>query len=495
MDLKTLLSHLTKERIPHNPDLIAKAESFARAAHEGQVRYTGEPYITHPLAVADILVSLRQAEPVIVAGILHDSADFGNKTIEQIRENFGEEVAFLVDGVSKVGKVQLRNKTDENFVENLRKMFVSMAKDIRVVIIRLADRLHNMQTLEAVPLSKQNRIAKETLEVYAPLAERLGMGHLKGTLEDLAFPYAYPDDHKWLNEIAKPHFEHAGKTTKRLIKSIKEKLAEHSIKAEVHGRPKRQYSLFKKLQRPEIERDIDKIHDLIALRVITSNAIDCYAALGIVHNHWKPVPQIGISDFIAQPKPNGYRSIHTKVFDHKGRIFEVQIRSEDMHVEAEFGAAAHYAYAEAKANGASDASLESGTAFSIDKKMDWIKQLASWQQQIADSEELIDTLKLDALSHRIYVFSPKGDVYDLPVDATSIDFAYAVHTDLLDYIQGAKVNGAVKSLNHPLKSGDVVEIIKTKNKRTPSRDWLSFVKTHRVKVRILRNLEGTKIDK
>jgi GTP pyrophosphokinase len=489
MNWRQLAAAVKKENPALNLSRLEKAYRFAFHAHKGQVRYSGEPYITHPVAVAGLLLSWKQPQLVIEAALLHDCLENEQVSQQQIEKEFGAELASLVSGVAKLGGVRLRGSTESMFVENLRKMFVAMAADIRVVIIRLADRMHNMQTLEAVPLAKQQRIAHETLEIYAPLAERLGMGQIKGSLEDLAFPYAYPEEQTWLDTIANPHFATATRATNKLIRDIQFALTRAGVEAEVHGRPKRRYSLYCKLQRPSIGRDISKIHDLIALRIVTQSTRDCYAALGIVHNVWKPAPQIGISDFIAQPKPNGYRSIHTKVFDHRGQIFEVQIRTDEMHLEAEYGAAAHFAYAEAKAAGVDDHRLEQGTAFSVDSKMAWVKQLAAWQQQVSDSEEFVSALKLDALSHRIYVFSPKGDVFDLPAEATPVDFAYAVHTNLINYIQGAKVNGKVVPLNSPLNSGDVVEILKTKNPRRPTRDWLKFIKTTRARTKIQKLLK------
>ncbi len=478
MTYQTLLELIDKHELSVDKARLQQIYNFAAKVHQDQVRYTGDSFITHPLAVAAILVELRQTQPVVEAALLHETIETGNTTLDVLRREFGDEVAFLVEGVTKVGRVKLRASTEKAFVENVRKMFVAMAQDIRVVLIRLADRLHNMQTLEGVPLDKQKRIALETLEVYAPLAERLGIGQIKHQLEDLAFPYAYPAKYRWLVSIAQPHFKHAESVTKKHIHSLQERLTKEKITAQVHGRPKGKYSLYCKLMRPEVSGDITKIYDLIALRIITNSQKDCYAALGIVHDHWKPVPHIGVSDFIAQPKPNGYQSIHTKVFDQTGRIIEIQIRTNQMHHQAEYGAAAHYAYAEAKNHGVNSRSLQDGTAFRINDKMAWIKQLANWQEEVSDSREFAHRLKLDALSHRIYVFSPKGDVYDLPAQATPIDFAYGVHTNLIFHIQAVKVNGRVVPLDYSLQSGDMVEIIKTKNRRSLSRDWLQIVKTH-----------------
>lgn len=493
MTYEDLLDTIKKNKLELDLDRLNKVYLFARDAHQGQVRQTGEEYIEHPLYVANVLATWRQGQATLEAALLHDVLDETEITREKLANNFGEEVAYLVEGVSQIGRVKLRGSLDSVFVENLRKMFVSMAKDIRVILIRLADRHHNMQTLDAVPISKQKRIAKETLEIYAPLAERLGMGQLKGELEDLAFPFIHPEEYSWVMEIAKPHISKAEKVTKKAIQIIKEKLAQNGLDAQVHGRHKRKYSLFKKLKRPEIDGDLSKIHDLIALRVITKSKMDCYAALGLVHDLWKPIPYVGISDFIAQPKPNGYQSIHSKVFGVNGHIIEVQIRTEDMHQQAEYGAAAHTLYSAAKESGASDEKLEKGIAFKVKEKIDWIKELANWHKEVSSNDDYVKNLKLDALSERIYVFSPQGDVYDLPSGATPVDFAFAVHTDLGYHILGAKVNQHLVPLSYKLKSGDMVEIQKSKEKRLPTRDWLQFVKTSRARGKVGKINRGSDV--
>ena len=484
VSLDELLTESKEKVILFNEERLLRAFNFAARKHLGQVRQTGEPYISHAINVAYFLASWGVDQACIEAALLHDTPDMSKVTIEELRAEFDEDVAGLVDGVTRVGKVQLRGSHDSEFLENLRRMFVSMAQDIRVVLIRLADRLHNVATLEGVALSKQKRIALETLEVYAPLAERLGMGKLKGELEDLAFPYIYPEEYEWVMEIARPHFKYSEINVTDIIQKIRQQLVKHGVKAKVEGRPKRKYSLYKKLLRPEINRDINLIHDLMAVRVITTDTTSCYSALGIIHQYWKPAPNLGISDFIAQPKPNGYRSIHTKVFDNKGNIVEIQIRSEEMHQQAEFGAAAHFAYAQAKMSGASGEKLKKGLAFKIDDKLAWVKQLVSWQKMVSSSSESLHQFKLDALAHHIYVFSPNGDVYDLPENSTPVDFAFSVHSDLGQYIHTAMVNSHVVSLDTPLKSGDIVEIYKTKNKKKPNRGWLTFVKTAKARSEI-----------
>jgi GTP pyrophosphokinase len=457
--------------------LIEKAYRLAEKAHRGQNRLSGETVINHPLAVADILADWKLDSISIVAGLLHDVVEDGNIPLDKIRKEFDENVADLVDGVTKIGEIKLRAKAEEKFVENLRKMLIVMARDLRVILIKLADRLHNMKTLSYLPGEKQERIARETLEIYAPLAERLGIGEIKGILEDLAFPYCYPEEYCQVYILAAPYYNQAEgniKTAKRLI--LKELKKVKVKEVEVHGRAKHLYSSWEKLCRPEIDEDISRIHDLVALRVLVKTIKDCYLSLGLIHQLWKPVPSEGVSDFIAQPKPNGYRSIHTKVFGPGGRIMEVQIRTYQMHDEAENGIAAHWHYSYQKSLSASDQKLESGV-FAPSEKMSWVKQLVAWQNEIVDSQEFLRTLKFDALSHRIFIFSPKGDVFDLPSGATPVDFAYAVHTELGSECKGAKVNDKLEPLDYKLKSGQIVEIMRSKNKKKPSRDWLNFVVT------------------
>lgn len=484
-----LLIQAKTKRDDINEDRLKEVYLFAAEKHQGQLRQTGEEYISHPVAIATILASWGLDQISLEAALLHDLPEMTEVTIAEIESHFGEQVAKLVEGVNRVGKVKLRGSQNTEFLENLRKMFVAMAQDIRVVLIRLADRFHNMKTLDAVPISKQKRIAFETLEVYAPLAERLGMGKLKGDLEDLAFPYIFPEEYQWVLDVAKPHFKYSEDNVSEIMKKIRQQLVKHGIKAKVEGRPKRKYSLYKKLLRPEIGREITKIYDLMAVRVITEDTASCYSTLGVIHQYWKPVPHYGISDFIAQPKPNGYQSIHTKIFDNKGNVVEIQIRSEEMHNQAEYGAAAHFAYADAKSHGASQSKLKEGTAFKITEKMSWVKQLAGWQNQVSNPEENLEDYKLDALSQHIYVFSPNGDVYDLPENSTPVDYAFSVHSDLGNYIQTVKVNGRIVSLDQPLKSGDIIEIQKSKTAKKPNKNWLRFVKTHKAKEEIRKAVE------
>lgn len=372
-------------------------------------------------------------------------------------------------------------------MENLRKMILVMAKDLRVVLVRLADRLHNMQTLFALSRKRQKKVSRETLEIYAPLAERLGIGEVKGQLEDLVFPYLYPKAYKKLKKESKEHFRKAEEEIKKMKRTLLRRLADEDIRAEIHGRKKHLYSLWRKLERPGIDWDFDEINDIVALRIIVDNPTECYAALGIVHNSYKPVPNIGVSDFIAQPKPNGYRSIHTKVFGPRGRIAEVQIRTRKMHEEAEYGIAAHWSYALAKSKGAKEEDLQRGISVA-EERLSWVRQLVDWQNQMTDRDEFIKAVKFDALTHRNFVFSPRGDVYDLPKGATPVDFAYAVHTELGKSISGAKVDGKMVPLDYELKSGEVVEIVKSKSPKGPSHNWIDFVKTTTARREINRYL-------
>lgn len=464
-------------------DLIKKAYQLALKAHAGQKRLSGEDFIDHPLAVAKALADWRLDSGSIVAGLLHDTVEESDISLVKIKKEFGSGIAGLVDGVTKIGGIKLRGKRGEAFVENLRKMIVVMARDLRVVLIKLADRCHNLKTLHVLAEKKQRRIARETLEVYAPLAERLGVGEMKGQLEDLAFPYLYPKKYQWLRKYSLPFFKKADERIKKVKRKIIKVLIARGVQAKIDGRKKHLYSLYQKLLRPEIDKDIEKIYDMVALRIIVKTAEECYTALGVVHKLFRPAPSIGIRDFIAQPKPNGYQSIHTNVFC-LGRITEIQIRTGRMHEQAENGIAAHWYYAKQKAK--KDRAVETGF-FAPNQKLVWVKELMKWQKEITDSKEFIDSLKFDALSHRNFIFSPQGDVYDLPEGATPVDFAYAVHTELGDTCAGAKVNGKMAPLSYKLKSGQVVEIIPSKTRKGPSRDWLNFVVTRATRSKIAKH--------
>lgn len=472
--------------------LVQKAWDFAKLAHTGQKRKTGESYVSHSLETAKILASWKLDVVSVVAGLLHDTVEDGGATFEDLSNEFGREVSLLVEGVTKLSHLRLRGSTDEEFVENLRKMFLAMAKDVRVVLIKIADRLHNMRTLSVLPPEKRERIAKETLEIFAPLAERLGMGQVKAQLDDLAFPYVYPKEYEKVLSSSRSYYKKSEEHIKKIKKTLLKALAKEGLRVKIDARKKHLYSLWRKLERPEINWDFEKVHDIVALRILVDTVAQCYTSLGIVHAHYKPVPHLGVSDFIAQPKPNGYQSIHTKIFGPGGRIVEIQIRTHTMHELAEYGVAAHWAYSQAKAKGIKDDVLEKASIRVPTDKLVWIRQLAEWQKQIQDSKEFLRAVKFDALSHRNYVFSPKGDVYDLPSGATPVDFAYAVHTDLGEYIKAAKVDGKIVPLDYKLKSGQVVEIIKSKEKRKPSPDWLNFVVTTLARKQIAKSLRLNK---
>ena len=475
-DFHKLVTKINRYNPNPNLELIKSAWEFAKIAHYGQKRQSGDPAITHSLAVSEILADWKLDSVSIAAGLLHDTIEDSNVKKDELKKEFSEDVADLVDGVTNIGKLKLREKKEAEFTENLRKMLLVMAKDLRVVFLRLADRLHNMRTLEFLPYEKQKRIARETLEIFAPLAERLGIGEAKAELEDLAFQYVYPEEFKRLLKESKHHYKKAESHIRKMKRTLLKKLAKDKIRAIIHSRKKHIYSLWKKLERPGINWDFNEIHDIVALRIIVDKVEECYTSLGIVHETYKPAPQIGVSDFIAQPKPNGYRSIHTKVFGVGGRVVEIQIRTYQMHEEAETGIAAHWHYSLMKSGKADQKQVERAF-FAPTDKIKWVKQLVEWQESETDSDEFLQAVKFDALSSRIFVFSPKGDIYDLPINSTPVDFAFAVHTELAKYIKAAKVNGKVVPLDYKLKSGDVVEIIKSKNKREFPRHWKEFVIT------------------
>lgn len=474
--LDKLIEQVRKSHLPIDETVIIEAWNFADLAHTGQKRLSGDPFIIHPTRVAETLITWKVDTATIVAALLHDTIEDGGATHEDIVRLFGQDVADIVDGVSKITDIHLKGSTQEQFTENLRKMLLVMARDLRVILVKLADRLHNMQTLMYLTPEKQVENSIETLEIYAPLAERLGMGEIKGLLEDLAFPYVYPNEFTALKVQTKKLYSEGRVYIEKFRRHILSILKPQIDDVVVNTRHKHLYSLFKKLQRREIDGDLLKIYDIVAARILVNTVEECYLALGLIHGRFHPVPFLGIRDFIANPKPNGYRSIHTNVFGPEGRIVEIQIRTHQMHQEAEMGIAAHWQYSEVKSRGASDAKLQSGV-FAPKGKLDWVKQLVSWQKEMTDSQEYLDALKFDALQHRILVFSPLGDVYDLPRGATPIDYAFSVHTDLGNQAAGAKVNGKMVSLDYLLNNGDTVEIIVDRNRKGPSTDWQKFVVT------------------
>jgi len=471
-----LLTKVHDSNPSYDLNLLKKAWSFSKLAHTGQKRMTGEAFANHPLEVALRLADWNLDGTTIVAALLHDTIEDGGATKDDIIKGFGKDVYLLVNGVTKITNLRLKGSREAEFIENLRKMLLVMAKDLRVVLLKLADRLHNMQSLYALPPEKQIENARETLEIYAPLAERLGMGRVKGELEDLAFTYMFPDEFKKVSEESRPYIKEAEKDIEGMKKRLLKELVREKIKVEINGRKKHLYSLWRKLSRPEVDGDWENVHDIVALRILAGTIAQCYTVLGVVHHLYKPVPHIGISDFIAQPKPNGYRSIHTKVFGPGGRIVEVQIRTYLMHEQAEFGVAAHWAYSEQKEELSREVREKIG-GFAPKDKLPWMRQLVSWQKVLTDSEDFLRAVKFDALKHRNFVFSPMGDVYDLPAGATPVDFAYAIHTELGNNTNGAKVDGKMVPLDYKLRSGQVVEIIKSKNPKKPNSDWLEFVVT------------------
>jgi len=469
----TEITALLKKTTPEGNALIAKAFEFAEEAHRDQTRLSGEPYLTHPFEVAKTLAHLQLDSKTIAAGLLHDTCEDNPEVTDRIlRKRFGDEIAFLVDGVTKIGKLKYRG--EERQVENLRKMFLAMATDIRVVLIRLADRLHNMKTLDSLPPDKQKRVAVETLEIYAPLANRLGMGEFKGQLEDLAFPYAHPEGYAELLHTLKGKYEQKEKILLKLKYELEEELkASNVLDFKISSRIKHIYSLYKKLSDPSNDFNLDKIYDLIALRVIVQNVEDCYRVLGIVHKKWTPLPN-RIKDYIAVPKLNGYQSLHTNIFASSGNIAEIQIRTKQMHKEAEHGIAAHWAYSEAgkPVEGAH-----------INPRLAWVNQLIEWQKSVISPGDFLETLRMDFFDDRVFCFTPQGDVIDLPEGSSAIDFAYAVHSDIGNEATGAKINHKFSSLDTVLKNGEIVEIITQKNKK-PSPEWARFAKTSFAKKQI-----------
>ncbi|MGB9608877.1 MAG: bifunctional (p)ppGpp synthetase/guanosine-3',5'-bis(diphosphate) 3'-pyrophosphohydrolase [Minisyncoccia bacterium] len=459
-----------KELIKLNPKgIVAQAYQFALSAHQGQKRKSGEPYFNHCLAVADILLSWNMDEETIAAGLLHDTIEDSKTSLDQLKKIFGENVAFLVEGVSKLGKVKYRGV--EQKAENMRKFIFSLSQDLRVIFIKLADRLHNMRTLNFLPKEKQKRIALETDEIYAPIAYRIGMHNLSGELQDLAFPYIYPEEYKWLIKNVGDQYEARTKYLKKISPILKAALIKNNIKVlNLDFRAKRWSSLYKKLLKYDM--DIEKIYDLVALRIIVPEVSDCYAALGVVHDLWPPLPG-RIKDYIAMPKPNGYRSLHTTVFGPEDKKIEIQIRTEQMHEENEFGIAAHWIYKHQKYG--SKINLNN-----LKSELEWIKKINTWQKEKEDlnidSDDFLKYLKIDFFKDRIFVLTPKGDVLDLPEGSTPIDFAYHIHSEVGNSCIGAKVNDKIVPLDYKLKSGDVVEILTQKNKK-PSEDWLKFVRT------------------
>jgi GTP diphosphokinase / guanosine-3',5'-bis(diphosphate) 3'-diphosphatase len=460
-----------------NEDLapLEKAFRFAAGRHVAQKRVSGEPYMVHPLLVTRQLAEMHMDMTCLQTGLLHDVVEDTSATLDEIRKNFGDEVARCVDGVTKLGKLNLASR-EERQAESVRKMLLAMVNDIRVILVKLADRLHNMRTLGYLPREKQERIAQETLDIYAPIAHRLGMGKIRGELEDLAFRYLEPEASAELLHEFEAHRASNEAFLNEIRHTVEVNLVRENIPARVEGRVKRAYSVFEKLKRQKI--DLDQVYDLLAVRIITDSVKNCYAALGVIHNEWHPIPG-RIKDFIAIPRPNLYQSLHTSVMGPGGRHFEVQIRTEEMHRIAEEGIAAHWKYKEGRRGPGAD-----------DQRIAWLRQLVEWQHEMRDSGEFMSTLKVDLYSEEVYCFTPRGKVIALPREATPIDFAYAIHSDIGNRCVGAKVNGRIVPLKYALRNGDVVEIL-TQPGHLPSKDWLGLVKTSKARNKIKHVINTT----
>ena len=468
--LNDIVERVSSYRPDADLDLIKKAYVYSAQVHQGQIRKSGEPYLVHPLEVAGLLAELKLDEASIVAGLLHDTIEDTLAKPEEIRELFGAEVLALVEGVTKLGSFPIPTAThEEKQAENLRKMLVATAKDIRVILVKLADRTHNMRTLEHMNPESQKRIAQETLDIYAPLAHRLGIQWIKIELEDLAFKYLKPLDYAEIDKEVSQSQKDRASFIADVVALLKTKLKEAGLAADVQGRPKHLYSIWKKMRKNSAS--FSELHDIVAFRLLLKSVPACYEALGLIHALWKPVPG-RFKDYIAIPKPNMYQSLHTTVIGPSGERIEIQMRTEEMHRTAEEGIAAHWAYKEGKGGATSDA-----------QKFAWLRQLMEWQQDLKDPREFLETVKVDLFEDEVFVFTPKGEVKSLPVGSTPIDLAYSVHSEVGAHCSGAKVNGKIVPLRYKLKNGDSVEILTNPNIK-PNKDWLSFVKTSRAQARI-----------
>ena len=480
--LEKILSINTK----YNAELIGKAYDKGRKLHEGQLRKSGEPYFIHPINVAIILAQLGMDDATLIGGLLHDVVEDTEYTREELVEDFGEEIALLVDGVTKLGSIKFESK-EEVQAENFRKMFLAMSKDIRVLIIKLADRLHNMRTIEYMRPEKIEEKCKETLEIYAPLASRLGISTVKFELEDIALKYLHPEEFRDLEEKVNQKMTQREETIKAVIDEIRESLDDMGLKYEIYGRAKHYYSIYKKMKFQK--KQLDEIFDLIAVRVIVNTVKECYAVLGIVHTMWKPIPG-RFKDYIAMPKPNMYQSLHTTVISDNGDPFEIQIRTHEMHQIAEYGIAAHWKYKEGDTSGKTSAD---------DIKLAWLRQSLEWQQDLNDPKDFLETMKMDLFATQVFVFTPKGDVIELPAGSTPLDFAFKIHSAIGCKCVGAKVNGKMVTIDHTLQNGDIVEIVTSANSSGPSVDWLKIAKSSnaRNKIRswLKKENKSDKVDK
>ena len=466
---EALLRQVQANRPSEDVSLIRKAWEFCVQHHEGQMRASGEPYVIHPLEVAEVLAEMKMDATAIAAGLLHDSVEDTPATNEEIAAGFGDQVAHIVEGVTKIDKIQFANREDRQ-AENVRKMLLAMVSDVRVVLIKLADRLHNMRTLEHLKPDRQEAIARETQEIYAPLAHRLGMGKVRGELEDLAFRYTDPVSYEKVAAAVEARRIEGEQFLRGVEDTLVEQLRENGIEARVEWRIKRLYSIFQKIERSKVS--FDQVYDLLAIRVITPDVASCYAVFGLIHTFWRPVPG-RIKDFIAIPRANRYQSLHTTVMGAGGHQFEVQIRTEEMHRIAEEGIAAHWKY---KAGGSTVTARD-------EERLNWIRQLVEWQKEMTDPNEFLSSLKMDLYPDEVYTFTPKGKVVVVPADATPVDFAYTIHTEVGHTCVGAKVNGRMVPLRCKLRTGDIVEIVTQKDHK-PSRDWLTFVKSPRARNKI-----------
>src|SRR5437660_6949144 len=464
---RDLMKRMQESRPQDDLTIVKKAYDYSLKHHDGQTRASGEPYLVHPLEVALVLAEMKMDPVAVAAGLLHDSVEDTSVTIADIRKEFGEQVAHIVEGVTKISKIDFATR-EEQQAENLRKMMLAMVDDIRVVLIKLADRLHNMRTLEHLQPDRQHKIAEETLEIYAPIAHRLGMGKIRGELEDLGFRFLDPLGDEHVEKSVNARRKQGEAFLAKMQTIITDKLKEAGIQARVESRIKRVFSIHKKLQRQRIS--VDQVYDLCAMRVVTRSLPDCYAVLGIIHNLWRPVPG-RIKDFIAMPRPNFYQSLHTSVITEDGTPFEIQIRTEEMHKMVEEGIAAHWKYKDGPVSAQDE------------QRLAWLRQVVEWQRDVSDPNEFLSTLKVDLYPEEVYTFTPKGKVVVLPRDATPVDFAYSVHTEVGHSCVGAKVNGRMVPLRYKLHSGDIVEIL-TQPGHKPSRDWLAVVKSSRARNKI-----------